>query len=162
LNTEVREGRFREDLFYRINVVQVRIPPLRERRDDIPLLAREFLKEFCVRENKLLTVASQVMEVLRGYDWPGNVRQLRNIIERAVALSRDDILDLRDLPEELSHVSKGLQISVSRKTLKEVELLTIKDALEKCNGNKSKAAKILGISRKALYKRLNDEEKCFQ
>jgi DNA-binding NtrC family response regulator len=162
LNAEVREGRFREDLYYRINVVQVRIPPLRERRDDIPLLASEFLKEFCLRENKTLTISGQVTEILRGYDWPGNVRQLRNVIERAVALSKNHSLDLRDLPEELNQVSKTLQTSDSRKTLKEVEFLAIRDALEKCNGNKSKAAKILGISRKALYKRLSDEGKCFQ
>jgi two-component system response regulator HydG len=157
LKAEVREGRFREDLYYRINVVEVSIPPLRDRRDDIPLLVGEFVKEFCLREAKTLSVSDQVTEVLRGYRWPGNVRQLRNVIERAIVLCKGDSLTMRDLPLEFNNVREDLQVSDSRKTLKEVELLAIKDALEKCSGNKSKAAKILGISRKALYKRLNDE-----
>jgi two-component system response regulator HydG len=162
LQKEVHEGRFREDLFYRINVVQLTLPPLRERRDDIPLLAGEFVKEFCAREEKTLTVSPEVMEVLREHDWPGNVRQLRNVIERAVVLARSESLGLEDLPAEFNHPTGGLRFPESRRTLKDVELRAIKDALEKCSGNKSKASKMLGISRKALYKRLNDEGKCFQ
>jgi len=162
LKTEVQEGRFREDLFYRINVVQITMPPLKERRDDIQLLAEEFVKEFCVREGKMLTVSDEVMEILKGYHWPGNVRQLRNVIERAVVLTKDDCLTMRDLDDEFHHEKGDPQVFDPRKTLKEVEILAIKNALEKCGGNKSKAAKILGISRKALYKRLNDQGKCFQ
>jgi len=162
LQKEVQEGRFREDLFYRINVVQLTVPPLRERRDDIPLLVREFVKEFCLKEKKMITASDEVIEVLQGHLWPGNVRQLRNVIERAVVLSKSDTLNLEDLPEEFSHVRKCFAVPNSQRTLKEVELLAIKDAMDRFGGNKSKVAKTLGISRKALYKRLNDDDKCFQ
>ena len=162
LHKEVQEGRFREDLFYRLNVVLIKIPPLRERQDDISLLAGAFVKEFCLREKKMLTVPDHVMDVLQRYTWPGNVRQLRNVIERAVVLSKGSSLTISDLPDEFNHTATGNPTFTSQKTLKEVEMLAIKDALEKAKGNKSKAAKILGISRKALYKRLDDEAKCFQ
>lgn len=161
LQKEVQEGRFREDLFYRVNVVQLTVPPLRERRDDIPLLVREFVKEFCVKERKMLVASDQVIEALQAHLWPGNVRQLRNVIERAVVLSKGDSLSLEDLPEEFSHAHACVPMPDSRGTLKEVELRAIRDALEICAGNKSKAAKMLGISRKALYKRLNDDAQVF-
>ena len=161
LQKEVQEGRFREDLFYRVNVVQLTVPPLRERRDDIPLLVREFVKEFCVKERKMLTVSDEVIDALRAHPWPGNVRQLRNVIERAVVLSKCGLLSLEDLPEEFSHARTSVPVQDSRRTLKEVELRAIRDALEMCDGNKSKAAKMLGISRKALYKRLNDDAQVF-
>jgi len=165
LKLEVHEGRFREDLFYRINVVQITIPPLRERRDDIPLLVGEFVKEFCVREGKMLTVSRQVMETLKGCPWPGNVRQLRNVIERAVVLTKRDMITVEDLPEELSSsaVPTGSEnTNPSKLTLKEIEIQAVKDALQACDGNKSKTAKMLGISRKALYKRLNEDENSLQ
>jgi two-component system response regulator HydG len=162
LQKEVHEGRFREDLFYRINVVQLTIPPLRERQDDIPLLVGEFVKEFCAKEEKTMTVSPEVMEVLRDHGWPGNVRQLRNVIERAVVLARSERLGLEDLPAEFNHAAGSHRFPEAGRTLKDVELRAIKDALVKSDGNKSKAAKMLGISRKALYKRLNDEGKCVQ
>ncbi|HDZ02648.1 MAG TPA: sigma-54-dependent Fis family transcriptional regulator, partial [Nitrospirae bacterium] len=98
LKDDVRTGNFREDLYYRINVVEVKVPPLRERKEDIPMIASEFVNEFCIREKKMLTVSNQVMRELQDYSWPGNVRQLRNIIERAVVLAKGNSLTLEDLP----------------------------------------------------------------
>ena len=158
LKEEVRQGRFREDLFYRINVVEIHVPPLRERREDIPLLAVEFLKEFCVREGKEISFTEEAMRALQEYDWPGNVRQLKNAVERAVVLSRSGLITLNDLPEEVQFFKKKRagRISSSCKTLKELEIQAIRDALRECEGNKSKVARMLGISRKALYKRLKE------
>jgi DNA-binding NtrC family response regulator len=148
-------GDFREDLFYRINVIQISVPPLRERIPDIPLLMKEFLGEFCARENKMLTIADEVVTVLQNYHWPGNIRQLKNIIERAVVLAKEDTITLNELPDELRSIpiKKGIQ---EGKMLKSLEAEAIVNILHDCGGNKSKAAKMLGISRKALYKRLND------
>ncbi|HDL21334.1 MAG TPA: sigma-54-dependent Fis family transcriptional regulator [Nitrospirae bacterium] len=155
LKREIEAGNFREDLFYRINVLQIDIPPLRERKDDIPLLVTEFLNESCLREKKVLTVSDEVMSMFKSYSWPGNVRQLKNVIERAVVLARGDRIMPGELPEEFLSFKK--QISVKTlKTLKELERQAVREALHECNGNKSKAAKILGISRKAFYKRLKD------
>ena len=159
LKKEVREGRFREDLFYRLNVIEIKVPPLRERKEDIPLLATIFAHEFSEKEGKKVKISEQVMEALKEYHWPGNVRQLKNIIERAVVLTKGDSLALHDLPEEFYPVGKipeMMKTVTARKTLREIELHAIKEALQKCDGNKSKAARMLGISRKAFYKRLND------
>jgi DNA-binding NtrC family response regulator len=154
----VKKGSFREDLYYRINVIEVKVPPLRDRKDDIPLLAEAFLEEFCEREKKRIALTEEVMGAFQEYHWPGNVRQLRNIIERAVVLNTTRTITLGDLPAEFCLFGENPKPAESRKTLRELELLAIKDALHACNGNKSKAAKLLNISRKAFYKRLNDEE----
>jgi DNA-binding NtrC family response regulator len=162
LRKEVREGKFREDLFYRINVIEIKIPALRERKEDIPLLASRFAHEFSAKEQKMVRVPEKVAEVLMEYHWPGNVRQLRNIIERAVVLTRGDSIGLADLPEEFNPPGKApketqaVTAPPERTTLRAIELHAIMEALQKCDGNKSKAARILGISRKAFYKRLND------
>jgi len=100
LKQEINAGRFREDLYYRINVVQINVPPLRERKDDIPLLASNFVKEMCIRENKILTFADEVIEIFLRYHWPGNIRQLKNVIERAVVLTKDDKITSKNLPAE--------------------------------------------------------------
>ncbi|MBS1127421.1 MAG: sigma-54-dependent transcriptional response regulator, partial [Nitrospirae bacterium] len=108
---------------------------------------------------KKVKISEQVMEALKEYHWPGNVRQLKNIIERAVVLTKGDSLALHDLPEEFyptGKIPEMMKTVTARKTLKEIELHAIKEALQKCDGNKSKAARMLGISRKAFYKRLND------
>ncbi|MGC2061463.1 MAG: sigma-54 dependent transcriptional regulator [Thermodesulfovibrionales bacterium] len=159
LAEEVRKGRFREDLYYRVNVIEIKVPPLRDRKDDIPLLAEAFFKEFCEREKKKLPCAGDVIEAFREYPWPGNIRQLRNVIERAVVLNHSGSITLKDLPGDF-HVSRQRTETVvsSGKTLREVELQAIRQSLLACNGNKSKAAKLLKISRKALYKRLDDEK----
>lgn len=158
LRKEIKEGRFREDLYYRINVVDIRVPPLRERRDDIPLLAIEFTKEFNEREGKRINLSNDVIKAFQRYHWPGNVRQLRNVIERIVVMSKKEILDLNDLPDEFRILNTEVNDIEYNciKTIKELEKEAVIEALRKCKGNKSKAAKILGISRKAFYNRLKD------
>jgi DNA-binding NtrC family response regulator len=156
LRKEVESGNFREDLFYRINVVQLNVPSLFDRRDDIPLLVSALLMEFCVRENKMLTVSDEVMTIFKNYPWPGNIRQLRNIIERAVILARGDSITPSELSDEFLSYRRIKQAPASVKPLREVQSNAIRDALRECNGNKSKAARMLGISRKAFYKRLGE------
>jgi DNA-binding NtrC family response regulator len=156
LRKEVEEGRFREDLFYRINVVRIDVPPLCERRHDIPLLVSEFINNFSLRENRLFSISDEVMDCFMQYDWPGNVRQLKNVIERAVVLARGERVTIQELPEEiLSHHQQIISVGAV-KPLKVLELQAINEALLVCNGNKSKAAKKLGISRKTFYKRLKE------
>ncbi|MEW6419857.1 MAG: sigma-54 dependent transcriptional regulator [Nitrospirota bacterium] len=155
LKKAVDSGNFREDLFYRINVIQINLPPLRERAADIPLLVSEFVKEFCSREKKMLSVSDEVMKIFQNFQWPGNIRQLKNVIERAVVLSKGDMITLNELPEEFLHLKEAPEISY-KKTLKDLEVQAIRDTLQECKGNKSKAARMLGISRKAFYKRLKE------
>ncbi|HEB76307.1 MAG TPA: sigma-54-dependent Fis family transcriptional regulator [Nitrospirae bacterium] len=159
LEKEVKAGNFRKDLLYRLNVIQINVPLLRERKDDIPLLVSEYVNEFCIRENKVLTVSDEVMKIFLEYHWPGNVRQLRNVMERAVVLTKGDTITPRELPEEftaLKDLRRRDDPVHSFKTLSELEFEAVKNALKACNGNKSKAARMLGISRKALYKRLKE------
>jgi DNA-binding NtrC family response regulator len=156
LKSEVAANKFREDLFYRLNVVQINVPPLRERKEDIPLLTAEFVSDFCARENKVVTVDAEVMDDFVNYPWPGNVRQLRNIVERAVVLARGKKITHKELPDDFIPVVRSTEKVKNVLTLREVEYKAIQDALEFASGNKSKVAKLLGISRKALYKRLND------
>ncbi len=153
----VESHSFREDLFYRINVIQLNLPPLRERAADIPLLVAEFVKEFCIRERKALTISDEVMKILQAYHWPGNIRQLRNVIERAVVLAKGRMITIKELSEELLSQQEHSE-TLSKRTLKDLETQAIKDALRECKGNKSKAAKALGISRKAFYKRLREAQ----
>ena len=155
LADEMRKGNFREELLYRINVVQIRMPSLKERMDDLPLLAMKFLDKFCQRENKKLFFSNGVLDILQKYSWPGNVRQLRNVIEQAVVLSRKDSIEESDLPAELlAYAKRGHGISGRLKTLKELEMQAIRKALSQFDGNKSRAARALGISRKSFYKKL--------
>ncbi len=156
LPAEVKQGNFREDLFYRINVFSIEVPPLRRRRADITLLVNEFLREFCARENKILSLAPQVVTILEKSSWPGNIRQLRNVVERAVVLARSKEISVRDLPAELLPQVNSAQQKPSFSSLKDMEAQMIRETLERCNGNKSMAARMLGLSRKALYKRLAD------
>jgi DNA-binding NtrC family response regulator len=150
LEQEIQAGNFREDLFYRIDVVQINTFALRDIKDDIPLLVAEFIKEFCIREEKVLNASEEVLNVLQDHSWPGNIRQLRNIIERAVVLANGNMITLKELPEGL--LSQGQTEIHSKKTLRELKLQAIEDALRECKGNKSKAASMLGMSRKAFYK----------
>jgi two-component system response regulator HydG len=161
LRKEVQNGHFREDLFYRINVIEIKVPPLRQRKDDVPLLVSEFINEFCLREKKALTVSSEVMRIFQSYSWPGNVRQLRNEIERAVVLAKGNSITLRELSGEFPSLRRQKTSDIYMKTLKDLELQAIQDALQICNGNKSQASKSLGISRKAFYKRLKELPICY-
>jgi DNA-binding NtrC family response regulator len=155
LKKEVESGNFREDLFYRINVIQLNIPPLRDRAADIPLLVSEFINEFCIREKKELTVSDEVMKIIQNHPWPGNIRQLKNVIERAVVLTKGRLITLKGLPEEFLSLQEQNE-TFSKKTLKDLEIQAIKKALQECKGNKSKAATMLGISRKTIYKKLDE------
>ena len=156
LRREVETGRFREDLFYRLNVVEIRVPPLRDRRQDVPILSLEFLKNHSLRENRMFTFSDGVLELFMMYDWPGNVRQLSNIIERAVVMAGSDQIGVQDLPEELLASRRQGPTSGPVKSLKALERQAISEALLLYQGNKSKAARTLGISRKTFYKRLKD------
>ncbi|RNC64655.1 MAG: sigma-54-dependent Fis family transcriptional regulator [Desulfuromonadales bacterium] len=153
---EISAGAFREDLYYRLNVVQIQVPPLRDRREDIPLLVAELLRECGVREGKVLRLDDEVMEAFLNYDWPGNIRQLGNIIERAVVLAKKDRITIKELPEDLKPYVVSVETRPQVRTLRELEEEAIRAALEESAGNKSQAAKLLGISRKFLYKRLEE------
>jgi len=154
----VKEGKFRDDLFYRINVVRVDLPPLRERSEDIPLLAEAFLKEF-EKENGRgeLTVTSEVVERLLGYHWPGNVRELRTAIEHGVVLTRGNVIQSQALPRNIT-VNGGTPITSSLQTLnlETLEKRAIVQALDRVEGNRTDAAKLLGISRRTLHRKLNE------
>lgn len=150
----VRTGKFREDLFYRLNVVPLHLPPLRERKEDIPLLVEHFLQKYNRRAKKAIkAITPQAMKALLDYDWPGNIRELENAIERAVVLARGDTISLEDL---ITHGISGRVASEPgwmspRRTLAEVEKEYITAVLRDQRGNRSAAAQILGIDRKTLW-----------
>jgi transcriptional regulator with PAS, ATPase and Fis domain len=154
LAREMEAGRFRSDLYYRINVVCIELPPLRDRKEDIPVLATHFLNLLCKRESRHLLFSDDMFDVLTGYPWPGNVRQLKNAIERAVVMSPGQRVTTNHLPDEIRTYCSGNDHSDGVQSLRSLELQAILDALSVCNGNKSSAARKLGISRKALYNRL--------
>jgi DNA-binding NtrC family response regulator len=151
---EVVMKNFRQDLFYRINVVRLDIPPLKERSDDIPLLVQQFVKEFCLKEGKMLSVSDEAMEIFMNYQWTGNIRQLRNVIERAVVLSKGERLTSKELPEELLPLKKKGVPAGGTKTLKELETQAVMDVLHECKGNKSKAPGCSGYQEKRFIKGL--------
>ena len=151
---EVKQGRFREDLYYRLNVIPLNMPPLRERSNDIPLLAQYFLNRFAAEQGKNInSIQSEVMRQLLDYPWPGNVRELENCIEHAVVLSKDNLLRFSDLPSSLIQRSSVSQDPPNHTMIKHEEQL-LKEALEQCKGNKSAAAMRLGISRNSLYHKI--------
>lgn len=154
LLTETREGRFREDLFYRLNVITIEIPPLRERREDILLLANHFLKKFSEENNKEIRgFSKRVIDFFMSYEWPGNVRELENFIENAVVVCSSNIIDIGDLP--IPPTSTAF-LRYTNKTLKEVEKTHIESVLEETGWNISKASSILEISRLTLYKKIKE------
>ena len=160
LEPMVRDGKFREDLFYRLNVVSITLPPLRERKEDIPLLANHFLNKFTGEYHKTIShISPEAMEILTQYEWPGNVRELENTVERAAILSVHPIILPEDLPQKvLSTQMKGLPASPERLlSLKEVERSYVLRVLEATKGNKKKASEILGIDRTTLYRILEKE-----
>jgi DNA-binding NtrC family response regulator len=154
LLAEMEAGRFRSDLFYRINVVCIDIPPLRERKEDIPMLAIHFLNKFSEHETRQLLFSDEIFDVLTAYPWPGNVRQLKNAIERAVVICPGPRVSIRHLPDEIRTYNTNNTEESGVQPLRSIEMQAIQDALRACNGNKSAAARTLGISRKALYSRL--------
>lgn len=165
LESEVEEGRFREDLFYRLNVVQLHVPPLRVRGNDILLLAQHLVEKVAQRSDKAVEgVSTEAASKLLNYDWPGNVRQLENCIERAVALTRFESLRVEDLPERVrdfvsERISLGDVDHEHMLTLEELERRYIERVLKVSNGNKAQAARTLGLDRRTLYRKLERYEK---
>ena len=155
---EIAEHRFREDLFYRLNVVHIQVPPLRERKDDIPLLVASFLEEFAKENNKKITgIDARARSALYKYNWPGNIRQLRNCIESAVVMCSGSEITLEDLPPSVSGASDTDMISIPVGiTLAEAEKILIQQNLAVNKGNKSKTADILGIGRKTLHRKIDE------
>jgi transcriptional regulator with PAS, ATPase and Fis domain len=156
-NADLRQlaerGSFRRDLFYRLSVVPVEVPPLRERREEIPALARQVLEELTIREPGRLTYLDRgFTEALQRYDWPGNVRELRNALERALILSRGEPLDAAHLPPEIR--SSGRKTRDASDRLEDVERSHILRVLEEVKGNRTRAAERLGISRSTLKRKL--------
>ncbi|MGB3649324.1 MAG: sigma-54 dependent transcriptional regulator [Desulfobulbales bacterium] len=165
LEDEVKDGRFREDLYYRLNVVSLHVPSLKERREDIPLLAKHFLEVYGEKNNRRVSgITPGCMDILLHYPWPGNVRELENAMERGVILMRGDYLDEESLPitikkwtqEESGDIAAGMEDLPS--SLEEAEKLIILKTLDEVDGNKSEAARRLGITRKTLLSKLNKYE----
>jgi two-component system response regulator HydG len=187
LEKEVRERRFRQDLFYRLNVITIEVPPLRERVEDIPLLAGYFLNRYSDLNNKtILGFSPEVHQILNNYPWPGNVRELENIVERAVSLGQTQTVELSDLPPRLKLESVERAVSLGQTqtielgtllyrypnppmsenylaipigtSLDEIEQVVLEKTLLKTKGDKKAAARLLGISLSSLYNKLNRKE----
>ncbi len=162
LLAEVSAGRFREDLFYRLNVIAVTAPPLRARREDIPLLVDHFLGLYCAKNGRpRLNPTRGALEKLLDHAWPGNVRELENVIERAVVLSRTDQLSEQDLPDVIALAQPSAPTSLAFEigtTLDEIELRVIRETLRHTKGDKSVAAQLLGISTRTIYRKLDGVE----
>jgi two-component system response regulator HydG len=157
----IQQGRFREDLYFRMKVIDIELPPLRERREDIPLLVDHFINQFRNKPNRKISgVSEEALKVLMNYSWPGNVRELENIIQRAIALCRHELILPEDLPTSMlgeqnaeSLLEKGLH---KKYTLDQLEKEYIKKVLVEAGGNRSKAAEILGLDRKTLYRKIEE------
>ena len=155
LESAIRTGAFRQDLYFRLNVVQLKLPPLRERKSDIPLLVNSFLEKLSDPQRPIRTISEDAMRRLMAYDWPGNVRELENAVERAVALGSGPILHIADLPSNLQQGgSEKLLESNELTTLEEMERRFILRALRETNGDKLAAARLLGIGKTTLYRKL--------
>ena len=158
LEKAVQEGKFREDLYYRLRVIPIHLPPLRDRKDDIPLLINHFIKKFNIKLNRIVEISPEALNFLMEYDFPGNVRELENIIERAVALTAGETINVQDI---IMSVEKDGFISLRdedipslREVISKTEITHLMKVLEKTGGNKIQAARILGISRKNLWEKL--------
>ena len=162
LAEEVKERRFREDLFFRLNVIAIEIPPLRERPEDIPLLAEKFIEKFCNQNQRQhLHLSSEVVDLLVRYSWPGNVRELENLIERLTVLVPADSVSLDDLPTEITRNDSSCytahqpdQLKTLRQAKTELERSLIEQTLVRCRGNVTASSAILGIARKNLQEKI--------
>ncbi|MBA2503212.1 MAG: sigma-54-dependent Fis family transcriptional regulator [Pyrinomonadaceae bacterium] len=154
LEAAVNRGAFRADLFYRLNVVHIRVPPLRERGEDVGFLAEEFLRQLAAKHGQTASkFAPEALSILKEYEFPGNVRELANTVERAVVLAEGDRVEEKDLPQNVRAAAK-LKARDGRPTLAELEADYIAEVLAFVRGNKSEAARVLGISRKNLYEKI--------
>jgi two-component system response regulator HydG len=162
LAAEVEAGRFREDLYYRLNVIALTAPPLRSRREDVPLLVDHFLGVYCKKNGRTrLTVPREVLARLMDYSWPGNVRELENVVERAAVLCRADVLRLEDLPDSVAEATAPLPDALSfpiGTPLDEVEMRMIRETLRHTQGDKPLAAQLLRISARTIYRKLGETE----
>ncbi len=158
LEKEIAAGRFREDLFYRLNVVSINVPPLRERKDDIPLMITSFIREFAEENGKRIDgIDPKARSALYAYDWPGNVRQLRNCMESAVVMTSGTVITLDDLPPTIRSGDEVPSIHIPvGVTMAEAEKQVIVQTLSANNGNKTKTAEALGIGRKTLHRKLDE------
>ncbi|MDP6943692.1 MAG: sigma-54 dependent transcriptional regulator, partial [Myxococcota bacterium] len=157
LRHEVSEGRFREDLFYRLNVIHVALPPLRQRKDDVPLLADHFLRKYAEKNDKAIGgITRAATDRLMTWDWPGNVRELENAIERAVVLCRGDAIDVDELPPQIRQgqsENRVLQVPIGT-ALSEIEEMVIRETLAATKGDKRLAAQLLGIATRTIYRKI--------
>jgi transcriptional regulator with PAS, ATPase and Fis domain len=156
LEEEVAQGRFRQDLYYRLNVVVLAVPSLSSRLEDIPLLARYFIQQFASPASTVGHLTNEALALLNAYDWPGNVRELENVMRRAVAMGQSQGIMPSDLPE---NIYSGLSMSsdsneLNSDSLAAYELTAIRNALLKCDGHRKKAAALLGIGEATLYRKL--------
>jgi len=161
LQADVKSGRFREDLFYRLNVIALDIPPLRDRTEDIAPLITHFVEHYSSKYNKdIRQMSAEAKKVLEQYSWPGNVRELENIVERMVVLARANELTVQDVPKDIVFSSRtlstGISLDNSAMSLQDAEKALIEEKIKQARGNKSRAAKLLGISRRTLYRKLKE------
>ncbi len=157
LQERVIEGRFREDLFYRLNVIPIRIPTLLERKEDIPVLTQEFIRKFSPNDDIILS--SKLMDELMRHSWPGNIRELENLVERMIVLRRGKTLTPKDLPEDFGSFDPRRDGATQEKTpehltFREAEVSLVRNALERCGWNRTKAAKYLNVPRHVLIYRM--------
>jgi two-component system response regulator AtoC len=163
LGTLVRQGRFREDLFYRLNVLPLRLPALRERPEDIPLLVEHFLQRYnAIMHTNIAGVSPQAMAQLTAHEWPGNVRELENVIERAMVLTDADVIGVESLPDTLRRTQAGLLSMIDdedlsiKKATRVIETVLIRRALERTRGNRTRASELLEISHRALLYKIKE------
>jgi two-component system response regulator HydG len=161
LEQELRKGTFREDLYWRLKVVSIQVPPLRERKGDIPILTERFIAEFAKRHGRPVKgITPDALRLLLQYDWPGNVRELENAVESMVLLSTSELIGVESIPPELQEVRPGTALvavdSLDGMTLKRVERELIRLNLQRFNGNRGRVAKALGISERTLYRKLRE------
>jgi len=155
LDEAIKSGILRKDIFYRLNVVSIKIFPLRERKEDIPLLVNHFIDKYNSRgKRKIVSISPKTMDIMLNYNWPGNVRQLENVIERAFALGADEVIEVADLPSEIKRFGETLITEKPAYALRENEIILIKKALDKTDGNKAIAADLLGINITTLYRKI--------
>ncbi|MGA8830618.1 MAG: sigma 54-interacting transcriptional regulator, partial [Desulfomonilaceae bacterium] len=163
LKEEVKRGTFREDLFYRLNVVPIQLPPLRERKEDIPLLTEHFLKIYNEKNGRHLKgFHPRALDAMMRYSWPGNIRELENVVERAVILTRDEYVSLPELPESIARAVENPIPGMNRDgvrpgtTIREIEKELILVTLEHNDGNRTRSAAELGITRRTLQNKLKE------
>jgi DNA-binding NtrC family response regulator len=157
LKREVREGRFREDLYYRLNVVRIHVPPLAERMEDVPLLLNHFIDLLCQENNRgIIEFTPEAINCLNSYHWPGNVRELENEVKRLLALNAGSLITMEDLSKTITHdkvINRG-KVSPLKEKVRTLEVEMIKNALEETKGNQVQTAKLLGLSRHGLIKKI--------